>query len=864
MNTSVACGECEPGTRMTLDGPCVECTDANYWLLALAAIVLVGVLACVYVSIARENRATEKMVVALAAIVVSQMLTMLQMMNVLELSVEWPDPFATILSFVSVFNFRWELLNYGCVFPVPAFTRYVLTVFSFLVLLLLMLSIHIFHVIVFHWAKFKARQFREFSPVLIGAVGTIFMTVFISVSSAVAAPLLCEKHPNGEHTVHSYPQVICWRAAHQEHKAMLIVGASVSVVPLGFLTMCCWVVRSLPGRLRSGDTAFLHSFAFLFFRFRPGSYWYVLVLVMRNSAVALAPIIAEDSLELVLLVMVLLPCVILCSIVFPWRLFLANLLDLAINGGFLLMLFLGALFVDNANKTLIGDLLVVILFFVWSVFLVVACYCIVVHCWNRRGKTYSFFLCHHKEGAGGFARLLKMCLQRSGHVRRDVFLDSDNLQDLSKLFSIVGNHVETLVVLCTEKILTRPWCVGEMTNARLRSLDVFLIIFPNFQSPSEDFISNYERHLDGVEMVAAHGIGIDMMRDTLRWLPSLPHIVLPSAMTGACLTSVMGKLVARKGGKRELSPVLGVQSIELDDFDTDILGEESEETGACESWKVYGNQCVVEDRPGSLVPMECRVVSVVDHSNWEAVCAALIIQELMKPFSPLLCMVPHVLGADETMSDAVTIVLVICSSGCFQRAAFVQQLMEAASRRAGVVPIIIEKSFDIPKTYATDCFELAGTEPDQVAFLVQSIFENIAIYVIPQDAEEILLSRSWAIWQRLTNRNLALLRDPSSDNFKRVQSEERQVSTACSSSATSKPALLTASYEAVNVELKGLRQGGEGVLMSCRSDATSSPSELSDDDVKLSFERADSGAITREVHELRALDEHRSLNWIPL
>merc|ERR1719284_2224327 len=143
---------------------------------------------------------------------------MLQMMNVLELSVEWPDPFAAILSFVSVFNFRWELLNYGCVLPVPAFTRYVLTVFSFLVLLLLMLSIHLFHVLVFHWAKFKARQFREFSPVLIGAVGTIFTTVFISVSSAVAAPLLCEKHPNGEHTVHSYPQVICWRAAHQEHK----------------------------------------------------------------------------------------------------------------------------------------------------------------------------------------------------------------------------------------------------------------------------------------------------------------------------------------------------------------------------------------------------------------------------------------------------------------------------------------------------------------------------------------------------------------------------------------------------------------------------------------------------------------------
>ena len=82
------------------------------------------------------------------------------------------------------------------------------------------------------------------------------------------------------------------------------------------------------------------------------------------------------------------------------------------------------------------------------------------------------FLCHHKEGSGSFARLLKMRLQPH--------LDSDNLLDLRVLFGVVGNSTDTLVVLCSSDILSRTWCVGEMVTARLHGVDTFLVRLADF------------------------------------------------------------------------------------------------------------------------------------------------------------------------------------------------------------------------------------------------------------------------------------------------------------------------------------------------------------------------------------------------
>ena len=75
-------------------------------------------------------------------------------------------------------------------------------------------------------------------------------------------------------------------------------------------------------------------------------------------------------------------------------------------------------------------------------------------CAFRLRKPFQFCMCHHKVGGGAFCGLLKVRLLSHGQVSRDVFWNSDNLQDLSLLFAIVGEKTETLVVLCTKEILS--------------------------------------------------------------------------------------------------------------------------------------------------------------------------------------------------------------------------------------------------------------------------------------------------------------------------------------------------------------------------------------------------------------------------
>ena len=217
---------------------------------------------------------------------------------------------------------------------------------------------------------------------------------------------------------------------------MVILGAIASVVPISFVALCVWVVQQFPVRVGRGDTAFLHAFAFLFFRCNPQAYWYVLVMLGRNLAVAMVPLIADEALQLLCFTLVLFPSLFVCCGVFPWRNYRANIVDITTNAGFLLILFLAALLVEGANKSSIADMLTAIFFLLCSLFALV----ILSSAHNtmlRRGNTFQFFLCHHKQGGGCFTRLLKLRLKRDPRVKREIFLDADNLQDLNLLFRCV-------------------------------------------------------------------------------------------------------------------------------------------------------------------------------------------------------------------------------------------------------------------------------------------------------------------------------------------------------------------------------------------------------------------------------------------
>jgi len=155
-------------------------------------------------------------------------------------------------------------------------------------------------------------------------------------------------------------------------------------------------------------------------------------------------------------------------------------------------------------------------------------------------------------------------------------------------------------------------------------------------------------------------------------------------------------------------------------------------------------------------PVGCQVVAVVDHTNPEAVWTAFIVKELLKDHFPLLTKIPHVLAADEKIPDTILVLLVICSNGCFLQVPFLRQLVQAQEFDVGVIPIITEERFRIPREPHEHAFCDEFEEHDLVA-LSTRIFEVIGIRVYPQDSQDALCTRVAAIAKRLHHGNLKAL-----------------------------------------------------------------------------------------------------------
>ena len=706
------------------------CSGPDVGLLIGVVVIALILLWCVYCAVERDSRAKRRDSFALLSIVCSQLVSLFQMLGVLNaLSVVWPEPFATIVKLGTITNFRLEVLNLGCVLSTPPLHRYTANVFMFVPLTLCMVSYHFVYTMVFHFAQFTRGHFRQFASTLFGAVGTVFMSIFIS----------CDMHPNGVSTMQAYRQVTCWDPE-SEHQHMLTIGALASLVPVAFLSLCAWVTYSLPRRLRQGDTVFLHTFAFLLFRFRPGAYQYVLVLLLRNFVLAVVPMIPDVASEVFFSATVVVVCTLLSLSMSPWAVHQANHLDVAMHTGLLLILLLAALQTNSVDEITVGNLLVTVFSAVMCAFLGASAWSLRL-CALRLRKPFQFFLCHHKVGGGAFCRLLKVRLLSHGQVTRSVFLDSDNLQDLSLLFGAVAEKTETLVVLCTREILHRPWCVGEMTTARLHNIDTILVMFPDFENPSRTFIDNYTC-VEGVQSLAPFGISLQMTQETLWWLGTRPWIMLPRSINSGGVDAVVEKLVGRKKGRQEMGTVPSVLSV------INSHGHHEEEENEVCHWRSRKTVSHLVSEPTRwFAPAAVTVVSIVDHTNQESVCTALLVRELLKRFFPLTGP-GHVLGPDENLPASATLLLVMNSNGCFQRPGFVRQLFQAASRGIGAIPVIVDASFQFPsdafyqelRALSVHILSATGIErdADDLITLIKKLFEEIGIHVCPQDSQAVL------------------------------------------------------------------------------------------------------------------------------
>jgi hypothetical protein len=299
----------------------------------------------------------------------------------------------------------------------------------------------------------------------------------------------------------------------------------------------------------------LGYFGFLFFCFNVDCYWFVLVMLLRGLAMALAPVLPNVIWQVLLLQIAVLFALTCTDRAMPWRVRLASRADVATNGTMCLVISLVAVFVDSndAPTSLLLTIFTVAVFALTAAMLLFSVYSDRV---KRDAKAYKYFICHHKMATGAMARLLKMCLlDKIGNDKftttasSKVFLDSDNLQNLDILFDTVGTNVECLVVLASREILTRPWCVGEITVSKEANTCTIIVECADYEKPTTDFIENFYKYIQDCFLLLENNIQNSQVKSALQWFGELESVIrIPSMLSEQVMTVLVQNIKDQRFG----------------------------------------------------------------------------------------------------------------------------------------------------------------------------------------------------------------------------------------------------------------------------------------------------------------------------
>jgi hypothetical protein len=588
-------------------------------------------------------------------------------------------------------------------------------------------------VILIHAIVVKFRyngRFRERMPSLCGVSGTLMLTFNLSIVSAMLAPFHCLKHPNGMYTLKEYPGVLCWQRGQQNR--MIISGLFAITFPLAFLIACFWAVGVFPKRTMRGDVRFLRAFCFLFFRFKPEAYWYGPIILVRNCLFALAPAVSSPMLQALFLQLLMLTSLCVVVLAMPWRIKFANFLDITVHVSVIITLSMALVYAGSSDIKVFSRVGVTFIIIAFAMIPFGTMYGTYVGCIQRclKAKRFQFFLCHHKAGAGAFARLLKLTLMGTHGVRGEVFLDSDNLQDLSNLFSYVAKDTDAVVVLLSGDVLSRPWCVGEITAAHVNRVPIVPVMFPGVAFPSDDFIDNFRTHVPDITSLTKHGVDTELVTLALRHLKQREPIELRGSVNQT-LVGKLGECLASQMKSLELGPYQ------------------------------------------ELISRESEVAILADGSNYEAMASALILNRLLVPHTAHDSrLIPHVLPKGGVLPSSVKKLIVLVTTGIFHQKYILEALLHAAKNKVLPVLAIADQDFKFPtKDYLLELrqfLKFFSDEPELVVSSIEEIFTEVGVLFLPGNNNvELLELKACDIFERYADPKRRALGAGGGDDDKR-------------------------------------------------------------------------------------------------
>jgi hypothetical protein len=150
---------------------------------------------------------------------------------------------------------------------------------------------------------------------------------------------------------------------------------------------------------------------------------------------------------------------------------------------------------------------------------------------NRKKKKSAAFLSHFKLQAGTEARLVHGELKAILGGACDIFLDSDDLQDLRQLLQHVID-TEVLLLLQSRDVLTRPWVILEIFTALTNGVPIVALnvqnSYPYDYAKALEFMMHFDQEIEIANPGAATLLvehGVDPVDVAWRLSDSLPNII---------------------------------------------------------------------------------------------------------------------------------------------------------------------------------------------------------------------------------------------------------------------------------------------------------------------------------------------------
>jgi len=387
----------------------------------------------------------------------------------------------------------------------------------------------------------------------------------------------------------------------------------------------------------------------------------------------LLPIVPSVSAQLICMQAVLVASLIACVAYKPLRVPVCNVMDVFFTVFVMFILASASCYTDSDPTIVLAWICALMVMAAILVFPIALLALLYNHCCRRDRKPFQFFVCHHKAGAGSFARLLKMQLEVEGTTRK-AFIDCDHLTDLDVLFDTVASMTETLIIVASREVFLRLWCVGEITTAKMNGLKVVKLVLPDFAELEDDFIDNFKSHVPDLSILTNRGISLEDAQEAMRWSRGLGTISVPQDLSREVLVKMTKQILGSSSKDSDSLCNITKHSSSMDS-----------EAAICES----GSKRHRLAKGTTLI--------IYDATNLEATSTALILERLLRPrFAHTPKELPTILPFGSSLPSSARKILLICTNGVLEQESVISNLALVVQAQMKCLPVVADDSFRFP------------------------------------------------------------------------------------------------------------------------------------------------------------------------